>query len=197
MEHRMQEWVERESQFLARELGVHHARDVEHKLREDTRIGPEAFRALVNQTAALDSQFPSGDHIIMNNAQDGGQDLRIQHLDRDRGMWEQTNVVAHFMPTPQFDPRYRQPEYAANYPPVVLPDQTGQQAPMVPSDQVVPVAPSGPPPGSNPNEVGCTVAGAAAGGVLGNVIGDRRNRAGTTILGAVAGALVGNKVCDH
>jgi hypothetical protein len=63
---------------------------------------------------------------------------------------------------------------------------------MMPPEQMVPVGPP-PPPRA---DVGCTVAGAVVGGVVGEQIGGRRERGVNGLLGALVGGVVGHTACQ-
>jgi Glycine zipper 2TM domain len=62
---------------------------------------------------------------------------------------------------------------------------------MMPPEQMMPVGPPPPHP-----EVGCTVAGAVVGGVVGEQIGGRREHGINGLLGALVGGVVGHTACQ-
>ena len=189
MDERMGRLVRDEAAHLADELNMNHDHKAADLLRADARFGPELVKAISYQAMAMSA--PQSDHILLTSARDGGVDIAVQH--QREGYVEQPTRVLHITPNTQTGP-----EMVLTFPPV---DQRFQPpAPsghyfQAPPGQYVEAPPPPPPPPNN--EAACTAGGAVAGGIVGNLIGDRHNRAGTTILGAVAGAVVGNKACEN
>jgi hypothetical protein len=188
MDERMGRLIRDEAAHLAGELNMNHEHSAADLLRADARFGPDTVKAISYQAMAMSA--PQSDHILLTGARDGGVDIALQHQ-RD-GYVEQPKRILHITPNTQ-----EGPEMVLTIPPV---DQRFQPPPprgqyyQAQPGQYVDAPPPPPPPN---NEAACTAGGAVAGGLVGNLIGDRHNRTGTTILGAIAGAVVGNKACEN
>jgi hypothetical protein len=185
MDERMGRWVRDEAAHLSSELNMNHEHQAAEMLRADARYGPEVVRAVTSKAMQMSSDSNS-DHLLLTGARDGGQDILIQH--QKQGYAEQPNPILHIAPASQYGP-----ETVMNIPPV---DARFAQPPQYAPPQPGQYAEVAPPPPPN-NEVACTAGGAAIGGLLGNLLGNRHDRVGTTIVGAVAGGVVGNKACDN